>query len=66
VIAALNGAPKARRAHYQPVLDPNAAGAPGRVGPAAASTSEDASAAAARRQRAFAVALAQLRVQKSG
>jgi uncharacterized protein (DUF2336 family) len=66
VIAALNGAPNARRAHYQPVLDPSAAAAPGRAGPAAATTTEDASAAAARRQRAFAVALAQLRVQKSG
>ena len=66
VIAALNGAPNERRAHYQPVLDPSAAAAPSRAGPAAATTTEDASAAAARRQRAFAVALAQLRVQKSG
>jgi uncharacterized protein (DUF2336 family) len=66
VIAALIGAPKEQRAHYQPVLDPSAASTPGRAAAAVATVNEETSAAAAHRQRAFAVALAQLRVQKSG
>lgn len=56
VVAALAGVREERRAHHQSVFDASASPTPSRA----------ASAIAARRQRAFAVALAQLRVQKSG
>jgi uncharacterized protein (DUF2336 family) len=66
VIGALVGAQKARRAQYQPALDPDAAPAPGRAAAAPAAAALNPGASAAQRQRAFAHALAQLRVQKSG
>jgi uncharacterized protein (DUF2336 family) len=62
VIAALIGAPRERRAQYQPVLDPQAAQTPSRAG---AGRDLSASPEALRRQRAFAFA-AQQGGQKSG
>ena len=56
VVAALIGAPRERRAHYQPVLDPTAAQTPGRAAPARSLSN---SPEAQRRQRAFAFEAAQ-------
>jgi uncharacterized protein (DUF2336 family) len=66
VIGALVGAQEARRAQYEPALDPKAAPAPSRVAAASAPGTLNPNASAVQRQRAFALALAQLRVQKSG
>ena len=66
VIAALIGPQKERRAHHQPVLDPNAHATPGRAAAATESPAANVRASAIARQRAFASALAQLRAQKSG
>ncbi|WP_158812646.1 DUF2336 domain-containing protein [Methylocapsa sp. S129] len=66
VIGALTGAREERGAHYQPVLDPHAHPSPSRVASGSSAPVANVSANAARRQRAFAFALAQSRVQKSG
>jgi hypothetical protein len=64
VIAALIGAQKKRRAHYQPVLDPEASQTPSRAAAAPAAHGLNANAEAPRHQRAFAFA-AQRGGQKS-
>jgi uncharacterized protein (DUF2336 family) len=67
VIAALIGAPKERRAHYQPVLDPQASKTPSRGAATPLASGLGATPEAQRRQRAFAFsALHEQAVKKSG